>query len=163
MEEKKRNLGTTLVRIVAVVMSCYHLYTCIFGIPASQLHRSVHLLFACVLTFACYTINGKKNDGSFRVMDIVMIVISLFSLGYIIFGYKALENRIAFVAPFTTIRLIAFIAIIALIALIAFIAPWVCLQYFSCARCNKFPFTAFIYYIKKIQIHALQTHRENQY
>lgn len=115
MEEKKRNLGTTLVRIVAVVMSCYHLYTCIFGIPASQLHRSVHLLFACVLTFACYTINGKKNDGSFRVMDIVMIVISLFSLGYIIFGYKALENRIAFVTPFTTIQLIAFIAIIVVV------------------------------------------------
>ncbi len=113
MEETKRTFAVTdVIRLVAVVMSVYHLYTCVFGIPESQMHRALHLLFALILTFGLFNVLGKKNGGKIGLLDWVLIGISLFSLGYIVLDFRALQQRIIYVTPLTTIQIVALIGIL---------------------------------------------------
>ena len=114
MEKSKFNC-TLIFRWVAIFMSLYHLGTCIFGIPASQLHRALHLMLACVLTFGGFNFKGKKNDGRCRLTDWILIAATVFSMGYIVVENKVLENRLAFVTPFTTVQLVAVIMLVVLV------------------------------------------------
>ena len=114
MEKSKFNCAL-IFRWVAIFMSLYHLGTCIFGIPASQLHRALHLMLACVLTFGGFNFKGKKNDGRCRLTDWILIAATVFSMGYIVVENKVLENRLAFVTPFTTVQLVAVIMLVVLV------------------------------------------------
>lgn len=105
----------TFVTIVAVVMSCYHLYTCIFGIPESQMHRMLHLMFACVLTFSIYNIKGKKNGGQVKAWDILLMVATVASLAYMIFNLKVFQDRISFVTPLTPAQIAVFVVILVVV------------------------------------------------
>lgn len=73
-----------IIKYIAVLMSCYHLYTCVFGIPESQVHRTLHLLFALIIGFGVYGVDGKKSDGKLKIIDYVMVALSVLSLGYMI-------------------------------------------------------------------------------
>lgn len=118
MEEKrdvKRTWVQYVVTITAVIMSCYHLYTCIFGIPESQMHRMLHLMFACVLTFLLYSVSGKKNDGKVKVWDILLIAATVVSLVYMILNLKVFQNRISFVTPLTTVQIAVFIVLLVVV------------------------------------------------
>lgn len=115
MEEKqavKLTWAQYVVTITAVVMSCYHLYTCIFGIPESQMHRMLHLMFACVLTFFLYNVAGKKNDGKVKVWDILLTAATVVSLVYMILNLKVFQNRISFVTPLTTAQIVVFVVLL---------------------------------------------------
>lgn len=115
MEEKqavKLTWAQYVVTITAVVMSCYHLYTCIFGIPESQMHRMLHLMFACVLTFFLYNVSGKKNDGKVKVWDILLTAATVVSLVYMILNLKVFQNRISFVTPLTTAQIVVFVVLL---------------------------------------------------
>lgn len=114
MEKSKFNCAL-IFRWVAIFMSLYHLGTCIFGIPASQLHRALHLMLACVLTFGGFNFKGKKSDGRCRLTDWILIAATVFSMGYIVVENKVLENRLAFVMPFTTVQLVAVIMLVVLV------------------------------------------------
>lgn len=116
MDATKKNFnGAVIFRWVAILMALYHLVTCIVGIPASQLHRAVHLLLACVLTFGCFSFKGKKNNGKLDIADWLLIAATVFSMGYLVVENRVLENRIAFVTPFSTIQYIALILIVVLV------------------------------------------------
>lgn len=114
MEKSKFNCAL-IFRWVPIFMSLYHLGTCIFGIPASQLHRALHLMLACVLTFGGFNFKGKKSDGRCRLTDWILIAATVFSMGYIVVENKVLENRLAFVTPFTTVQLVAVIMLVVLV------------------------------------------------
>lgn len=114
MEKSKFNCAL-IFRWVAIFMSLYHLGTCIFGIPASQLHRALHLMLACVLTFGGFNFKGKKSNGRCRLTDWILIAATVFSMGYIVVENKVLENRLAFVTPFTTVQLVAVIMLVVLV------------------------------------------------
>lgn len=114
--EEKRDVKLTwaqyVVTVTAVIMSCYHLYTCIFGIPESQMHRMLHLMFACVLTFFLYNVSGKKNDGRVKVWDILLVAATVVSLAYMILNLKVFQNRISFVTPLTTVQIAVFVVVL---------------------------------------------------
>lgn len=115
MEKTKRSWPQLFITTVAVIMSLYHLYTCIFGIPESQMHRMLHLMFACVLTFAIYNFKGKKNDGKLGISDIFFIIVTVVSLVYMIANLKVFQNRISFVTPLSTVQIVVFIAVLIMI------------------------------------------------
>lgn len=113
MEETKRKIhARDIIRLVAVIMSLYHLYTCIFGIPESQMHRALHLLFALILTFGLYNWRGKKNDGKIGPVDWVLMGMSVFSLGYMVVDFRALQQRILYVTPLTTLQIVVLVFIL---------------------------------------------------
>lgn len=118
MEERQKvkpSWAQNVVTITAVIMSCYHLYTCIFGIPESQMHRMLHLMFACVLTFFLYNIRGKKNEGKVKIWDILLAAVTVASLAYMIANLKVFQNRISFVTPLTTVQIIVFVAVLVIV------------------------------------------------
>ena len=116
MEETKRKIhARDIIRLVAVIMSLYHLYTCIFGIPESQMHRALHLLFALILTFGLYNWRGKKNDGKIGPVDWVLMGMSVFSLGYMVVDFRALQQRILYVTPLTTLQIVVLVFILIVI------------------------------------------------
>lgn len=115
METSKKAWPQLFVTTVSVIMSLYHLYTCIFGIPESQMHRMLHLMFASILTFAIYNVMGKKNGGKIGVGSILFIVATVVSLVYIIANREVFQNRIAFVTPLTTIQIVMFVVVLAVV------------------------------------------------
>lgn len=116
MEQTKHSFhARDIIRLVAVVMSLYHLYTCIFSIPESQMHRALHLLFALILSFGSYNLRGKKNGGKIGPADWLLIALSVFSLGYMIVNFKVFQNRILFVTPLTTLQIVVLVVIMAVV------------------------------------------------
>ena len=111
-QDVKLTWAQYVVTATAVAMSCYHLYTCIFGIPESQMHRMLHLMFACVLTFFIYNVSGKKNDGKVKVWDILLTAATVVSLVYMILNLKVFQNRISFVTPLTTAQIAVFVVLL---------------------------------------------------
>lgn len=115
MENKKKSLAANIITAVASVMSLYHLYTCLFGIPESQIHRMLHLMFAVILSFGTYNIHAKRNDNKIGIVDWGFIAVSIVSLLYMILNLEVFQNRIAFVTPLTTMQIIVAIAILVII------------------------------------------------
>lgn len=116
METKtKKAWYQLLITVVAVVMSLYHLYTCIFGIPESQMHRMLHLMFACVITFGLYNFKGKKSGERPGIGDFLFMAATVVSLIYMIANLKVFQNRISFVTPLTTVQIVMFIVVLVVI------------------------------------------------
>ncbi len=95
----KRSLAGNLkklVTVLAISLSLFQLYTAAFGIyKTAIIHRAVHLTFVLVLFFIIYPAS-KKNLKS-KIGDIInylLVFISLFSVGYIVFFYEAVAGRI---------------------------------------------------------------------
>ncbi|WMJ76949.1 MULTISPECIES: TRAP transporter permease [unclassified Sedimentibacter] len=115
MKIEKQSLNfKSIIKSVAIVMSCYHLYTGAFGIPESQVHRYIHLLFALILSYGSFSIKRDKVS-KVKIFDIVLIVLSVVTLGYLIVTYKVLQNRILFVTPLTIIQKVTFVLILVLV------------------------------------------------
>lgn len=110
MLSKKKIELKTIIRVIAVIMSIYHLYTSAFGIPESQMHRSIHLLFALTLTFLIASVSKKLKINN-KYLDIGMTLIAVLSLGYMIVNYKLFQNRILYVTPLTPTQIVVFILI----------------------------------------------------
>lgn len=81
------------VSVVAVAMSCFHLYTSGFGVLMAMKQRSIHLAFLFVLTFLLYP--GSKNAPKKRpsVMDMLWLAVSVSSALYITFMFDAFSIR----------------------------------------------------------------------
>lgn len=104
-----------IINTIAVIMSLYHLYTCLFGIPESQMHREIHLMFALILSFGTYNLAGKKNNDKVSVFDWILAGVSVVSLGYMAMNTSVFQNRIAFVTPLTMIQKVMLILILILV------------------------------------------------
>ncbi len=87
-----------LVTVTGLAMSGFHLYTSQFGLYSAVVQRSIHLLFALLITFltaSCFK-GQDKGKGSRIIGDIIdfgLMILSCFSLIYIISEYKELVLR----------------------------------------------------------------------
>jgi len=82
-----------VISIVAVAMSCFHLYTSGFGTLMAMKHRSVHLAFLVTLTFLLFPAlkRSPRNRPSF--IDYIWLALSLSSSLYILFFFDAFSMR----------------------------------------------------------------------
>lgn len=78
----------TIVALVALLMSLFHIYTSAFGPFPNMIHRSIHLGFALVLCFSLYgAFKGKAKRNLPTIVDYLWIVLSLIGCIYIIISY----------------------------------------------------------------------------
>ncbi|HEC91999.1 MAG TPA: TRAP transporter fused permease subunit, partial [Candidatus Atribacteria bacterium] len=98
LEDKKISIKAVITTIVAVSMSLFHLYTSEFGLLSAVVQRSIHLLFALLITFLTLSfIKTPKQNGKlknfFTILDIIFMIFSCITLIYLIVGYKELILR----------------------------------------------------------------------
>lgn len=78
-----------LVYVIAVLFSCFHLYTGLFGLFAAQIQRSVHLAFAFALVFLLYPA-GKKSSERIGAIDYITTAVATFTGLYLTIEYDRL-------------------------------------------------------------------------
>ncbi len=98
--------------VVAVAMTSFQVYTAFFGILESTRQRSVHLLFALLLTFLLVQINGTRTHADRKVpwYDIGFLLIALFTYGYVAINNESISSRLSYVTPLSSLQIVIGIA-----------------------------------------------------
>ncbi|MGB4483276.1 MAG: TRAP transporter fused permease subunit, partial [bacterium] len=103
-------IAATLIFIIAVAMSAFHLYTAGFGILQAMKQRAVHLSFAFLLVFLLYPMTKGGDKGKIPIYDYLLAILGV-SIGvYILANYDQLVLRAG--APTQMDLVMGFIAIL---------------------------------------------------
>ena len=102
VQRKLTGIPGTILKVIAIGMSCYQLYIGYFPTPISIRHRATHLLFTFTILFLIYPI--KKGAGKIREKvtwyDLIFVGLVILSIGYtILFAWRILNDRIPFISP----------------------------------------------------------------
>lgn len=94
-------IATTVVAILGLGLSLFHLYTAAFGSYGALLQRSVHLALTVGLGFLGYSAVGRRRKGEDVPgwADSALAVLALLVFGAIAVRYKEIEVRQALVDP----------------------------------------------------------------
>jgi len=101
MTEKKESQSyvvmARILRLAALSMAVFHIYTCQFGVFSAMVQRPVHLMFACILTLLGRPISPKYElqdyPLAFRLLDVALCGLSIWVMMHLATGYKALVMR----------------------------------------------------------------------
>lgn len=79
----------------ALALSFYQILICYFPAPEALVHRSIHLTFALVLVFLIKPTGREVNKkiNAYFLIDLTLIILSLFIHFYIVINHVAFENR----------------------------------------------------------------------
>ncbi|MDI7259325.1 MAG: TRAP transporter permease [Thermodesulfobacteriota bacterium] len=91
-----------VVSIIAILMSVYHLYAGAFGAPEAMMHRSTHLLFTLILIFLVGITSGEKQTRGKIGLDILLLLLTLLSIGYLFLNYDYVVSRYPYVHSLST-------------------------------------------------------------
>ena len=83
----------TVITVLAISMSLFHLYTAGFGVLEAIKQRGIHLTFVLVLIFMLYPATKKSKKKAITIVDSIMIALSLYVGTYVITQYDAIANR----------------------------------------------------------------------
>jgi len=117
-ENTNRDYGFRIffLKAVAIFASLYQLYIGYFGAPYSLQHRPTHFLLVFIVLFLFYPSKSKSTSlGKIALCDWALIILTIFSTGYLIINVNNLMERIPFVTDLTFIEYVFGISIIALI------------------------------------------------
>jgi TRAP transporter 4TM/12TM fusion protein len=95
-ESTHRILGgwqNLLISLIALAFSCFHIYTAFFGVLDAHLQRAVHLAFVLTLVYLLFPATKRLRRDRLNPFDVLLVLLSLFSLGYLIFNYRAIVTR----------------------------------------------------------------------
>ncbi|GAB3805226.1 TRAP transporter permease [Virgibacillus kimchii] len=80
----------TVISLLAIGLSVFHVYTAGFGTLSSWLHRSVHVLWAIMLIFLLFPFRKGKKFG---LIDVVVILLAIVTAGYMIIDAEGIQSR----------------------------------------------------------------------
>lgn len=89
----------TLVKIIAICFSLFHLYTAMFGVLAAQIQRPTHLMFAMTLIYLLYPVRKPKSAKrglQIHPVDIVLSLLSIVVNSYSLITYENLMETAGF-------------------------------------------------------------------
>ncbi|NLH46789.1 MAG: TRAP transporter permease, partial [Acholeplasmataceae bacterium] len=79
--------------IVAVLVSCYHLYTAFFGPPVTLKHRSLHVAMMLSMAFIMYPFSRKCDNKKVAWYDWIFVVLSCAVPFYVWTDYLGVVER----------------------------------------------------------------------
>ena len=88
-----------ITAVIAFAMSCFQLYTAIFGTLTGTLQRSIHLCFAMVLCFLFFPMTKGSEKKKIPVYDLIFAVIGGLGAIYVTLFYADLVKRIGNPTP----------------------------------------------------------------
>jgi TRAP transporter 4TM/12TM fusion protein len=95
-EADYRNYSGIMARAVsaiAIVFSCFQLYTAVFGVLDAMLQRSVHLSFGLTLIYLLYPTSKKWSRTKLHPLDLALSILGALTPMYIIANYQQLVLR----------------------------------------------------------------------
>ena len=96
MYEKLNNVEKIVFDILAVSLVLFYSYSAVLQPASTQFHRGIYVIITYVLIFLTY----KSQTRFFRVVDYILILLSIFSVGYWILNFEAINYRTGAETPF---------------------------------------------------------------
>ncbi len=95
-QEGSASIVAQLVRVVAIGMAFFQIYTAQFGLFSALVQRSIHLAFACTLVFLLFPISkkyGRAYPWRLRLIDWGLAAAAILALAHLGLTYKSLAVR----------------------------------------------------------------------
>lgn len=80
----------TIISLLAIGLSVFHVYTAGFGTLSSWQHRSIHVLWALILIFLLFPFRKGKKFGA---IDLLIIALALVTAGYMMVDAEGIQSR----------------------------------------------------------------------
>ena len=96
MYEKLNQFEKILFDILSVFLVLFYSYSAVLQPASTQFHRGIYVIITYVLIFLAY----KSKKPIFRVIDYILLVLSIFTIGYWIFNFEAINYRTGAETPF---------------------------------------------------------------
>ena len=89
MYEKLKNFEKIIFDILAVGLVLFYSYAAVVSPASTQYHRGIYVIITYVLAFMLY----RSKHRWMRVIDYVLILLSIISVGYWILNFEAINYR----------------------------------------------------------------------
>ena len=96
MYEKLNRIEKTIFDVLAVFLVLFYAYSAVLQPQATQYHRGIYVIVTYVLVFLTY----KSKKKWMRMVDYGLIALSIFSIGYWIVNFEAINYRTGAETPF---------------------------------------------------------------
>ncbi|HZH93275.1 MAG TPA: C4-dicarboxylate ABC transporter permease, partial [Tissierellaceae bacterium] len=80
---KLKGAFSTIVMVIAIAMSSFHLYTAGFGTLLSYRQRSLHIIFAFIIGLFLYPARKKSSREKPAIFDFLLMGVAIVVFGYI--------------------------------------------------------------------------------
>ena len=87
------------VFVIAAFFALFYTYTAALGQFNPQTHRGLYILFTYVLCFFLYPFGKKSPRGRASIVDWILVVLTVISIGYYIINYPKIAYRAGMVVP----------------------------------------------------------------
>ncbi len=89
MYEKLHRFEQVIFDILAVALVVFYSYSAVFEPASTQYHRGIYVIITYILVFMTY---GSKQLW-LRIIDYILIILSIISIGYWILNFEAINYR----------------------------------------------------------------------
>ena len=96
MYEKLNKFEKILFDVCSVILVVFYTYAAVIRPASTQYHRGVYIIITYVLVFLLY----KSRHFLLRICDYILMVLSVFSIGYWIVNFEAINYRTGAETPF---------------------------------------------------------------
>ncbi|MEA3230514.1 MAG: TRAP transporter permease, partial [Thermodesulfobacteriota bacterium] len=103
MYDKLKRFEQIIFDILAVGLVLFYSYSAVVKPAATQYHRGIYVIITYILVFLAYQSRSKKWPGLnpvLRATDYLLIVLSIFTIGYWMFNFEAINYRTGAETPF---------------------------------------------------------------
>jgi len=94
--EKLKDFEKVIFDVCSVFLVLYYSYSAVIEPAATQYHRGIYVIITYTLIFLAY----QSKSRIMRVVDYILILLSLVSVGYWMFNFEAINYRTGAETPF---------------------------------------------------------------
>ena len=96
MYDKLNKFEKIVFDVLSVALVLFYSYSAVLQPAATQYHRGIYVIITYILAFLLY----KSKNKIARIFDFVLIFLSIFSIGYWILNFEAINYRTGAETPF---------------------------------------------------------------
>ncbi len=96
MYDKLNKAEKIVFDVLSVILVLFYSYSAVLQPASTQYHRGIYVIITYVLGFMMY----KSKHKLMRIVDYLLILLSIFSIGYWILNFEAINYRTGAETPF---------------------------------------------------------------
>jgi TRAP transporter 4TM/12TM fusion protein len=97
--DKLNRFEQTVFDVLAIILVLFYSYSAVIAPAATQYHRGIYIIITYILVFLTY----KSKNPWGRCIDYLLIVLSIFSVGYWIVNFEAINYRVGIETQLDTV------------------------------------------------------------